>query len=94
MPKASRDVQSALTSKGFRKVEEKTHHRFFSYFSQQGKMTKILTKVSHSGKDITDPLLSAMASQCRLTNRQFRELIECPLNRNGYESILAEKGLL
>jgi hypothetical protein len=35
-----------------------------------------------------------MAKQCKLSNKQFRDLIECPLSRAEFEKILVEKGFV
>jgi hypothetical protein len=35
-----------------------------------------------------------MARQCKLTKQQFLELVDCPMNRDSYELILAAKELL
>ena len=53
------------------------------------------TKTSHgSGRDISDDLLAKMAKQCGLTKPQFLRLVECPLQRPDYETLLREVGRL
>lgn len=37
-----------------------------------------------------DGLLRAMARQCKLTRREFDDLIACPLSRDQYEAKLLE----
>ncbi len=92
MPFKKRGVDSALEQKGFKRIE--TDHSYFIYFTQTNKKSRVRTKTSHGngGKDIPDGLLSYMATQCKLNNKQFSDLIKCPLSRNEYESILIEKG--
>lgn len=94
MPSSKKEVEASLSSKGFR-WEERDHH-YFIYWTIEGRKSPINTKVSHSSKkkEIHDGLLSQMAKQCRLTNREFRDLIACPLNRERYERILVERGEL
>jgi hypothetical protein len=85
-----KDVEGALVSKGFA-LREGDHHRFI-YFTQAGKKTRVHTKTSHPGRLLGDDLLHAMAKQCRLSNKDFLALIDCPLDRQGYEALLANAG--
>jgi hypothetical protein len=92
--KKKRDIEAGLLNKGFRKVE--TDHSVFIYHTQENLKSCVRTKFSHGSKnqDIPVNLFSAMASQCKLTNRQFTDLIECPLSRVDYELLLHERDLL
>lgn len=94
MPLKRREVEAALESKGFKRV--KGYHSFFIYHSISGKKSPVRTKTSHgtSHNDFSDKLVSAMASQCRLQSKNFRDLISCPLTREGYEEILLAQGLI
>jgi predicted RNA binding protein YcfA (HicA-like mRNA interferase family) len=92
VPKGRRDVEQALERKGFKRTEG-DHHRFV-YHSVEGKKSTANTKTSHSGKDISDNILGLMAKQCGLTNSKFKQLVECPLDREGYESILRQNNKL
>jgi predicted RNA binding protein YcfA (HicA-like mRNA interferase family) len=92
VPKGKRDVEQALQRKGFERTEG-DHHRFI-YRSIEGKKSRANTKTSHSGKDIPDNILNQMAKQCGLNNAAFKELIECPLDREGYEKYLKQKNML
>jgi hypothetical protein len=87
-------VEKALRSKGFR--TDDTHHRCFIYWTQDGKKTMIRTKTSHGSapKALGDPLLGKMAGQCVLNKPEFLELVDCPMDRAAYESILSDKGVL
>ena len=82
---------SALVRKGFAASEG--DHSYYIYHTADGRKTLAKTKVSHSGKDIADPILGMMARQCKLTAPQFRNLVDCPLSREAYEDILREQGL-
>jgi len=88
MPIKKRVVEAGLLKKGFRQVE--TDHATFIYHTVEDLKSRVRTKTSHglNNQDISDNLLSAMASQCKLTNKQFKDLIECPLDREAYEEIL------
>lgn len=92
--KKKRDIEAGLLNKGFRKVE--TDHSVFIYHTQENLKSRVRTKTSHgsNNQDISDNLLSAMASQCKLTNKQFKDLIECPLDREAYEEILRKQNFV
>ena len=93
MPKDKRDVESALEAKGFQ--PQTGDHNYFVYWSAEGKKSMARTKTSHgSGRDVSDDLLAKMAKQCGLTKPQFLRLIECPLQRPEYETLLRAAGRL
>jgi hypothetical protein len=94
MPRNKRDVESGLLAKGF--ILEDDHHHFFVYWTIDGRKTRARTKTSHTKKhkDIGDNLLSQMAQQCKVTRSQFLDLVDCPMDRTRYESVLVERGEL
>jgi hypothetical protein len=89
MPKSARDVMAALEAKGFRKKEN--DHTFFHLWVE-GRKTPVYTKVSHGEREIRDRLLGIMARQLKLSGKQFRELIECPLTAAEYIRLLRSGG--
>ncbi|MFO1430534.1 MAG: hypothetical protein U1F76_10410 [Candidatus Competibacteraceae bacterium] len=94
MPKDKRDVEAGLLAKGF-KQQQGGDHNYFVYVSMDGKKALAKTKTSHGrGFDIDDSLLRMMARQCALTRAQFLKLIECPLSREDYETLLRQTGKL
>ena len=93
MPRDKRDVEAALEGKGFQKVNG--DHNYYVYWSTEGKKSMAKTKTSHgSGRDISDDLLSKMARQCGVTKPNFLKLVDCPLQRAEYESLLKQGGRL
>jgi predicted RNA binding protein YcfA (HicA-like mRNA interferase family) len=88
MRRDKRKVEQALLRKGFK--QDDTHHHFFLYRTEQGQLTSIRTRTSHSSKELNSYLLSAMAKQCHLANDQFLDLVDCPLSRTEYEKEIAE----
>jgi len=84
-------VERALTAKGFR--PRKGDHRYFVYYTREGKKTAVRTKTSHGrgGADIPNNLFSRMARQCNLDTEQFRALVDCSLSQPGYEALLNEQ---
>jgi len=85
------DIETSLQKKGFKREIHKKNHIVFRYFSSDGKKRRIITLLSHSGKSIGDPLLSQMARQCKLSKKEFLNLVDCTLNGPEYEEILKEK---
>lgn len=90
MPRKQSDVEKSLQVKGFRAREG--DHNYFNYHSKAGKKTAVFTKTSHGAREIDDNLLSRMAKQCKLSNKDFGLLIECPLDRDTYEGKLIAQG--
>ncbi|MBC8417082.1 MAG: hypothetical protein H8E10_00630 [Desulfobacterales bacterium] len=87
-PRSRSEVESALQRKGF--VVSQSDHRKFVYRTIEGKKTGVWTKTSHgsSHREISSVNLGKMARQCRLSAGEFKKLIDCPLEREGYEAIL------
>lgn len=90
MPRKQSDVEKSLQIKGFRAREG--DHNYFNYYSKAGKKTAVFTKTSHGAREIDDNLLSRMAKQCKLSNKDFGLLIECPLDRDTFEAKLIAQG--
>jgi hypothetical protein len=92
VPLERRDVEASLERKGFILAER--DHRFFTYHTIAGQKTSVWTKTSlgTSYKTLSDDLISKMAKQCSLTNKQFKDLIACPLSQDQMEAILVENG--
>lgn len=89
MPRKRPEIHDGLVAKGF-EVEE-NDHTYFSYLTLDGRRTRARTKMSHGSlnKDVPDHLLTQMARQVRLPLGEFRNLIDCPLDRHAYEAVLA-----
>ena len=69
-----------------------TKHRY-GWFTFQGK--KILrVHYSHGKGSIPGRVSDKIRSQLKLTQKDFRSLINCPLSLKEYETILKEKGLM
>ncbi len=87
MPREQKDVEAGLEQKGF--LRDERHHHYFIYETMAGKKTAVRTRTSHgSHKTLGDPLLAQMAKQCRLRKKEFLALIDCPMDRENYESLL------
>ena len=90
MPRKQNEVEKSLLAKGFRAKEG--DHNYFNYYSKAGKKTAVFTKTSHGAREIDDSLLSRMSKQCKLSNKDFGLLIDCPLDRDAYETKLIAQG--
>ena len=85
MPRAARIVAGALTRKGF--TETSGNHRFFEYHRPDGTTTTIRTKISNGEREISKPLMSMMARQCRLTNQDFHSFVDCTISREKFDEM-------
>jgi hypothetical protein len=92
MPRPKAKVISALKTKGF--VEEPGDHIILVYYTASGKKTTARTMTSHSPKmkDISDPLITQMARQCKLSKSDFLALVDCPMTREKFEQALENLG--
>lgn len=84
-------IEASLRKKGF--VEEGGDHKYF-YHEVDGKRTSAYTFISRgcAYKTYGDALLKAMRMQLRLdSTHQVKQLLECPMNAEGYKSILKQK---
>lgn len=87
----ARKIESALLRKGF--VKHEGDHSFF-VLMVDGRTTSIRTKISHGERDIESPLLEQIQKQVRLKKRDFEDLVNCPLSKEGYIGKLKATGNL
>jgi hypothetical protein len=79
-----------LKKKGFVDSTMHVDHKYLEYYLN-GKLI-LYTKISHGAdKDLGDYLIKQMSSQCKLTKKQFADLVNCPMSQVEYLSILKEK---
>jgi predicted RNA binding protein YcfA (HicA-like mRNA interferase family) len=93
MPRKQSDIERSLVAKGY-VGPERGDHNYFTYYSKAGKKTRVFTKTSHGAREINDHILSQMAKQCKLSNKDFGQLIDCPLDRDTYEKKLTGLGFV
>ena len=86
MPKKVKNIKASLLRKGF--VVREGDHTYFYYKTIEGKETTIRTKFSHGKREYDDHLLSLVSKQLEISRSELLELIECPLDRKGYEEKL------
>jgi predicted RNA binding protein YcfA (HicA-like mRNA interferase family) len=85
-----RVIQNGLTSKGFQ--VSTGDHRFLIFY-HNGLKTSVRTMLSHSSRDIGDPLIHKMAKQVHLSKNEFLDLLNCPMSRDRYIARLHEAGI-
>lgn len=86
-----REIESALTSKGF--LPTNTDHEYF-FFYVDGKKTSVWTKLSFGDKEYGDPLLGQIKKQLHLTKGELIDLIECPLTEEMFRKKMIENGFV
>ena len=88
-------IRKADVRKIFEKLKfeaRSTKHRY-GWFTFEGR--KILrVHYSHGRGSIPGRVSDKIRSQLKLTQKDFGDLIECPLSLEGYESILKDKGII
>ncbi|MDD2665563.1 MAG: hypothetical protein PHD13_02115 [Methanocellales archaeon] len=84
------EIEKALNKKGFK--ENGSHHKKYTLYVGR-KRTSIYTFISHGSKtEYNDSLLSKMKNHLCLSKQELELLIDCPLDKDGYTKLLAEKG--
>ena len=69
-----------------------TKHRY-GWFTFEGR--KVLrVHYSHGRGNIPGRVTDKIRSQLKLGQKDFKELINCPLSLDGYEAILKDKGII
>ena len=88
------DIESALSRKGFARVEN--DHSWFVYFTTDQKKSRLKTKTSHGSRStsIGDSLLGMMARQCALTKSEFLELVDCTMSRDAFQAVAKDRAKL
>jgi len=75
------DVESKLIHK-FKFTKDNSDHRKFTL--EEPGFPLILTKISHSHRDISDPILNSICKQLHVRKRFFLEMIQCTKSREDY----------
>lgn len=86
-------IKARKLHKAFDKLKlegRNTSHRI-GWFVYNNKKV-LFTKLSHGGGEVG--ATNKIRQQLKLNEEQFRNLIGCPLKREGYIKILKDKGLI
>lgn len=65
-----------------------------AFFFYNGQKTGIFTRVSHTRGSLKGRITSFIRQQLHLNEDQFRDLINCPLDKEGYVRILKDTGII
>jgi len=87
----ARTVRRGLTSKGF---DEVNRGDIFYHFIVNGRKSGIHTMMSHGETYCGTKYLTTKARQLGLNREELVQLVECPLSRDEYETLLRERGKL
>lgn len=90
LPQKAQAVKDSLEKKGFQKSTKKGRDHEFFFFYHNGKKTNIFTKISYGEREIHDHNCSNMARQIKLSNPQFKEFVDCPLELKDYVQLLIQ----
>jgi hypothetical protein len=85
-----RDLSSVFENKLQMKLKE-TDHANYSLFVD--KKLVVRTKLSHKKGEVGN-VQNAIRRQLKLNEKDFMDLINCPLSKEGYIEILRNKGIL
>ncbi len=69
-------------------ADEKHHHMFRK--SVEG-VTHLVTRISHSAREIDDHNGGLMAKQLALRLGEFWQLVDCPLTSEQWEALVKER---
>lgn len=89
----TRDVKSCCENESKLGIDFRDSKEFNGWFKKDDKKICRIT-VPKGRKSIGKGLYRSMASQLKLSIKQFDDLLECPLTKEGYENILSEKGII
>jgi len=93
MPRNKSDVIAGLTKKGFENSKN-SHHQYYTYRALEGKLSDVYTYTSHSGKELSDSLLSKMSRQCKLRREEFLKFVDCTMTQQTYEQNLKDQEII
>jgi hypothetical protein len=88
----SKDIQKALTKKGFVLNPDKDHHKYYC-LEVNGKTQAIYTYFSHGKDDYGNALMTAMKRQLKFRDTEKAEsYFDCPMSKEMYIEMLRENG--
>ncbi|MHB8928019.1 MAG: hypothetical protein ACYC9Q_10260 [Bacillota bacterium] len=90
-PRKAREVSASLERKGFQQFGG--DHSFLVLYVGQAK-TSIRTKISHGCTECSPNILSQMAKELHLNNKELGQLIDCPMTLDQLISVLKDRGHL
>lgn len=88
------EIEAALPRKGFQEIPDRDHKVY--KLVVDNKYTGIYTKTSRGSnyKTLSSDLVGRIARQLRLTTKEFKSLVDCPLSEADYLRLLRTRGEL
>ena len=80
-------VRQALLNKGME--QDENHHEMYRKTIEG--VTHLVTRISHSRRQIDDGLGKLMATQCCLYLREFWQLVDCPLSEEEWDNLVRNR---
>lgn len=92
----SRELQSALLSKGFEEAKEgKSKDHKYYILTLDGKKYNIYTKISHGMKEIDKSLLKKIYKQLEMPDLEYlKNYSHCTITKDEYVEMLRQSGVL
>lgn len=90
---SKKEIKQALVKKGFKLVQT-TNHTHFIFHTKDKKGKRIVTLISRGTQSISKVILSLMAKQTRLKNKEFENLVSCHLSEEGYIQVLKDSDII
>lgn len=86
-------LEAALLNKGFAHDADKAPDHIWFRLYDGTKKTAVTTKVSRgsSHKDLSDPIVSAIARQIGLTKKELGSYVACTLSAADYLSLMRSR---
>jgi hypothetical protein len=81
------DVEAALLLKGMQ--QDENHHHMFR--KEIDGVTTLVTRTSHNAQEINDHLAGLMGKQLCLQQREFWQLVDCPLGEEEWDALIAAR---
>jgi hypothetical protein len=87
----TRDIRSALLSKGFRS-DNRDHEYLWLYVGER--QTRVRTWLSYGIPEYGDDLLGKVKKQLGISKPQLIALVDCPLTYDEYVAHLMRSGII
>ncbi len=91
---STHDVKKCCENKKKLDIRFRTKGKEFNGWFKKNDVKINRITVPKGRKPITKKLYQSMARQLKLKTEEFDKLLECPLEKSGYEKIMREKGAI
>jgi hypothetical protein len=88
-PRPVKVIRKALLNKGFEEKEGSKHTLYVLIVN--GRKSAVFTRLSRGETEANSWLQDKMADQLHLSNKEFSDLVNCPLGYDQYLNLLREQ---